>query len=116
MPFNISLCNTSHFRIKWHKYLTGHLDNGHVKSAMYQVLGRFQTNEPSTDYYGMRFRSYGLEAGVLTHPGEEQGTIFYPFAHGSRIRHSPHFENPRKINSGEGGRIEGAPGERTSLS
>ena len=96
--------------------LVGQLDNGHLEPPMSQILGHLEADEAGTDDDGMPRGPHRLEPRVLSMPARK----LVPRSIHSRmlpsVWHGPHREDAWKIDSGDWGRIEGAPGDSTSLS
>ena len=102
MPLHVALHDARHVLIEWRQDLIKHLDQGDFEPAMHEVLGRFEADESAADDHRAGTRPERLEARVLVHPGEEQGTAFDPLADRPRIGHGAHLEDSGQVDSRQG--------------
>ena len=116
MPLHVVLDDAREFRIERGQDLIEHLDKGHVELAMDQVFHHLEADESTADHHRTRLGLHRLEAGVLVHPGEEQGTSLDPLTDRPSVRHGPDLKDSRKIDAGQGRTDGAAPGDNTSLS
>ena len=115
MPLNVVFDDARHFPIERRQELIEHLDEGDVESAMHEVLRRFEADESAADDHRAGLRPDRLKARVFVHPGEEQGSALDPLADRPRIRHGPHLEDSRQVDSRQGWAHRGRPGRQHEL-
>ena len=102
MPFHVALDEARDLRIQRGQDLIGLLDEGHVEPEMDQVLRRLETDEPAAHHHRAPHGLDHLDSGVVVHPRQERRAALDPLTDRPRVRHGPHMEDPRQIDSGQG--------------
>ena len=102
MPFDMALDKARDLRVQRGQDVIGLLDEGHVEPEMDQVLRRLETDESAAHHHRTPHGFDHLDAGVVVHSRQERRAAFDPLPDRPRVRHGPHMEDPRQIDSGQG--------------
>ena len=102
MPFDMALDEARDLRVQRGQDVIGLLDEGHVEPEMDQVLRHLETDEPAAHHHRTPHGFDHLDSRVLVHPRQVRRAAFHPLTDRPRVRHGPHMEDSRQIDSGQG--------------
>ena len=95
--FQMALDEAGTLRVERRHDLIEHLDDGHLESAVDQVLGHLQADVSAAHHHGLPRLVQGLESGRPGLFGQGAGIPLYPLPDLSRIGHGPHREDARQV-------------------
>ncbi len=103
MVLEARLRKASELRIHWRQNLAGHLHEGDFDAKVNQIFGHLHPDEPAADDDG-------------AHPPLTVVALINPFLDLPGIGHGANLKIRGRSIPGKGGRMDTAPGDRTSLS